>query len=143
MQVVGLVFSGIVVDFKEAERAPCLISSTVEGLDDAVTLFHMNRGIDGHADAFREHMLDMLDTLLLWLHMDDAELFYDVADKLSTMVASFAALEKTPVGGSMVTSRLIGEVNSIRLTLTRMRNIRETHYLPAARALMLVRSRAF
>jgi len=137
--VIGLVFQGVIQDYKEAEKAPCLLSATIDGLDEAVGLTHRTRAIDKEADTFREHMLETLDLLLLWFETNAAESFYDMQVKLAQMYADLAALEKFNNGGAVMTNRLMAEMGIIRLTAIRMRNIRETAYLPAARALMLVR----
>jgi len=132
--VMGIVFTGVMSDFKEAERAPSGIAATLEGLEDSVSVVHASRNLDAQTDVVRARIRDVIDAMLVWISEDTSEAFIICSDNISALCRSLEPLDRA--NGATLVSRLLGEVNSVRHVLTRLRTIRDTSFLPAVRALL-------
>jgi hypothetical protein len=128
--LLGFLISGVLIDYKEAERLPSDIAASITSIfDEVVSIYN-----DTNAPIAREcidHLSSMTATLKDWFykkqHTDD------LMDELSRLNRFLAGLDSSSGNGSM--ARIKAEQSAIRRTLIRVRTMRGTFFVPSGYAI--------
>jgi len=128
--LLGFLISGVLIDYKEAERLPGEIAASLASLFDELATIYRDTG----APIAREciaHVYALTTTLKDWFYKKqntDA-----LMRELSELNRYLAGLESSGAGNSI--SRIKQEQSAIRRTLIRVRTIRGTYFVPSGYAI--------
>jgi hypothetical protein len=128
--LVGFLISGVLVDYKEAEKIPGDLSCSLEVLVDECYITYKNKRSDV-AINFLEHVHKLTGSIIKWLHKKENT--EEVLHKVTDMNDFFLALE--PLTQATFIVRLKNEQTNIRKLITRIHTIRETSFNPAGYAI--------
>jgi hypothetical protein len=130
--LIGFLLAGTMADYKESERLPAEISTTLETLEEIFMLAATNRpGLD--LARLRRSVLELTDAIKTWLiRRPDV----DVYQALSVMARVIRELEKE--GAGPYASRAIPQLLMLRQRVARIDVIARTGFLPPAYALLEV-----
>ncbi len=128
--LIGFLISGTLVDYKESEKLPGELSSSLETLaDEAIIIYQQKKSRD--AVVFMEKLVHFNDLLLDWfykkIHTDE------LIRQLRTFNDDFVALE--PQTQANFIARLKQEQNVLRRVVRRIHTIRETSFIGAGYAI--------
>jgi hypothetical protein len=128
--LVGFLISGVLVDYKEAEKIPGELSCSLEVLTDECYIVYKNKKSPVAKDLMR-HVHDLTDSILKWLHKKEKT--RHVLNKITDLNDYFLDLEPLTQANFIV--RLKNEQNNLRRLITRIHSIRETSFNPAGYAI--------
>jgi predicted membrane chloride channel (bestrophin family) len=128
--LLGFLISGVLMDYKEAERLPGDIAASLAALFDEIKAVYKEHRAPAALDCLDQvHTLTL--TLKNWFHKKqntDA-----LMAELSALSDHLAALESSGAGESAV--HIKAEQSAIRRTLIRVRTIRGTFFVPSGYAI--------
>lgn len=134
--LLGFLISGVLVDYKESEKAPTELSASVETLfDDGYTIYATNGS--EQAKAFMSMQQDFASSLLDWFYRKERT--RNMLNKLSSFSDYFATFEKAGVAPTFIV-RMKNEQNNLRKLIIRVDNIRDTTFIASAYAVVEVLS---
>jgi hypothetical protein len=128
--LVGFLISGVLVDYKEAEKLPGELACSLEVLTDECYITYKNKKSKVAKD-FLSSVHDITNSILKWLHKEEKT--DTVLKKITGLNDHFLALEPLTQANFIV--RLKNEQNNLRRTMTRIHTIRETSFNPAGYAI--------
>ena len=129
--LIGFLLAGTMADYKESERLPAEIATTLEAIEEIFALASTNRpGLS--LPVLRRGVLDLTDSIKAWLVQRDT----DVYAALSRMGAMIGWLESE--GAGPYASRAIPQLMTVRRNVSRIDVIARTGFLPPAYALLEV-----
>lgn len=122
--LIGFLISGTLVDYKESEKIPSDLASSLQTLADEG--FILNKaGKRKVAQPFLKKVLTLNQAIIEWF--TQKEPYESLQDQLLSLNDDFLALEKETQANFIV--RLKQEQNHLRKTLNRAKVIRETSFL--------------
>jgi hypothetical protein len=130
--LIGFLLAGTMTDYKESEKLPAEISTTLETLEEIFMLAATNRPSLG-LPSLRRKVLALTDSIKAWLLKREA---VDVYAALSDMGLVIRELEKE--GAGPYASRAVPQLLALRQRVTRIDVIARTGFLPPAYALLEV-----
>ncbi len=122
--VMGFLLSGVLSDYKESERIPGEIATSLESLAQDLRGIHMTKP-DAPVSPALTHVLQTGKMLYAWLHKKEA--LATVYQHLDDMTRLFANLE--PYISAPLLMRLKLEQTNVRRILIRVHTIRETSFI--------------
>jgi hypothetical protein len=128
--LVGFLISGVLVDYKEAEKIPGELSCSLEVLTDESYIIYKNNKSKVAKD-FMNDIHELTGAILKWLHKKEKTEI--VLKKISNLNDNFLVLEPLTQANFIV--RLKNEQSNLRRQITRIHTIRETSFNPAGYAI--------
>ena len=131
--LLGFLLAGTMADYKEAEKIPAEIATTLEAIEEIFVLAAINRpGLD--ADRLRRNVLDLTDGIKDWLlgRRPTSEVY----ERMTELSGSIQQLERE--GAGPYASRAVPQLLAVRRSVSRIDVIRRTGFLPPAYALLEV-----
>jgi predicted membrane chloride channel (bestrophin family) len=128
--LVGFLISGVLVDYKEAEKIPGELSCSLEVLTDECYIVYKDKKSKVAKDLMK-YVHDLTDSIIKWLHKKEKT--ETVLNKITGFNDHFLALEPLTQANFIV--RLKNEQNNLRRLVTRIHSIRETSFNPAGYAI--------
>jgi hypothetical protein len=132
--LIGFLLAGTMADYKESERLPGEISSTLETLEEICVLAATMRPETIKLPALRREILDLTESIYDWLHQRKTT--PEVYAALSAAAGTIQRLEQG--GAGPYASRAIPQLLMIRRSVVRIDVIARTGFLPPAYALLEV-----
>lgn len=130
--LIGFLLAGTMADYKESERLPAEIASTLETIEEIFALAAINRpGLD--LASLRRSVLGLTDAIRTWLVRPSDT---DVYGALSSLGETIGNLERE--GAGPYASRAIPQLMAVRRNVSRIDVIARTGFLPPAYALLEV-----
>lgn len=129
----GFLLAGTMADYKESEKLPGEVATTLEALEDMFALGAMQKpALD--AKVLRGHLLRLTDAIKAWLlkSKSSAEVF----EALGAMSDAFAYLSQNGAGSTAGYS--LSPLDKLRKAVSRIDVISRTGFLPPAYALLEV-----
>jgi predicted membrane chloride channel (bestrophin family) len=128
--LVGFLISGVLVDYKEAEKLPGELACSLEVLTDECYITYKNKK-SKVAKELLGHVHDLTGSILEWLNkkVKTGAILKSITD----LNDYFLALEPLTQANFIV--RLKNEQNNLRRSITRIHTIRETSFNPAGYAI--------
>ena len=128
--LVGFLISGVLTDYKEAEKLPGELACSLEVLTDECYITYKNKK-SKVAKELLCHVHDLTGSILKWLNKKVKT--GAVLKNITDLNDYFLALEPLTQANFIV--RLKNEQNNLRRTITRIHTIRETSFNPAGYAI--------
>jgi predicted membrane chloride channel (bestrophin family) len=135
--LVGFLISGVLVDYKEAEKIPGELACSLEVLTDECSIIYQNPACRQSgknitvAKGLMTHVHDLTASILRWLHKKEKS--DSIHKQITDLNIYFLALESLTQANFIV--RLKNEQNNLRRFITRIHTIRETSFNPAGYAI--------
>jgi hypothetical protein len=121
--LIGFIFSGILTDYKEAEKLPVEIVASIEAINDEYFLIHKTHS-DIEVIRAKSNLVEFVDALLKWLYKKKH--LNDVLKKIQYLNIDFHHFtENLPPS---VISRIKFEKDALRKNIIRIQSIRETSF---------------
>ena len=131
--LLGFLLAGTMADYKEAEKIPAELASTLETLEEIFVLAATNRpGLD--VASLRRGLLEMTDGIKGWLLKKRTS--RDVYESMTGLNGFIQQLERE--GAGPYASRAVPQLLAVRRNVSRIDVIRRTGFLPPAYALLEV-----
>jgi len=131
--LIGFLLAGTMADYKESEKLPAEISTTLEAIEELFMLAATNHG-GLHLPELRGSVLELTDSIKAWLLQRRST--EQVFGALSVMGRVIRQLEKE--GAGPFASRAIHQLLALRKHVARIDVIVRTDFLPPAYALLEV-----
>jgi hypothetical protein len=127
--LIGFLISGVLSDYKESEKIPGEIASSLDTLsDDALSIHYKNK--DENANQLLEHILQTQKLIIDWLYQRIQ--FPILLDHIENYTEHFSKLEDSIPVNYIV--KLKQEQSSLRKWLIRIQVIRDTDFVSSAYA---------
>jgi hypothetical protein len=131
--LLGFLLAGTMADYKEAEKIPAELASTLETLEEIFVLAATNRpALD--AGSLRRGLLEMNDGIRGWLLNQRTS--REVYGSMAALNGFIRQLERE--GAGPYASRAVQQLLAVRRSVSRIDVIRRTGFLPPAYALLEV-----
>lgn len=128
--LVGFLISGVLVDYKEAEKIPGELSCSLEVMTDECYIVYKNKKSKVARDLL-SYVHDLTASIIKWLHKKESTQF--IHTKITGLNDYFLLLEPLTQANFIV--RLKNEQNNLRRYISRIHTIRETSFNPAGYAI--------
>jgi hypothetical protein len=128
--LVGFLISGVLVDYKEAEKIPGELSCSLEVLTDECYIVYKSKKSKAAKDLLN-YVHDMTASIIRWLHKKEKTA--SIHTKITGLNDYFLLLEPLTQANFIV--RLKNEQNKLRRLISRIHSIRETSFNPAGYAI--------
>lgn len=128
--LVGFLISGVLVDYKEAEKIPGDLACSLEILTDECSIIYKNKKAKITKDLMN-YIHEVTASILNWLHKKEKTNV--VLNKITGFNDYFLKLEPLTQANFIV--RLKNEQHNLRRLITRIHAIRETSFNPAGYAI--------
>ncbi|VVB75592.1 Uncharacterised protein [Candidatus Tiddalikarchaeum anstoanum] len=125
--LIGFLISGVISDYKESEKLPGDLASSMEILFDEAYILD-KKYKSKLSKSFYNFLVQFLDSFKRWFNKKEKTL--KLFDTLKKMNDYFLELENTASPASI--SRMKLEQHNIRKMITRIHTIRETSFVPSA-----------
>lgn len=122
--LIGFLISGTLVDYKESEKIPSDLASSLQTLADEAFIL-IKAGKKKVAQPFLKKVLTLNQSIIDWFIQKES--YESLQDQLLSFNDDFLAFEKETQANFIV--RLKQEQNHLRRTLSRAKVIRETSFL--------------
>jgi hypothetical protein len=129
--LLGFLITGVISDYKESEKIPGELASSLEVLHDETSIIYKNKK-DKTAKEFLDFQLKFLDSLNQWFYKKEKTTV--IMDKITKMNDYFLTFESLTQAAFI--SRMKQEQNNIRKLITRVHTIRETSFVGSAYAIV-------
>lgn len=127
----GFLLAGTISDYKEAEKLPSQIATTLEVLEEILVLASSNRPALNLVEL-RKSLLSLTDTIVDWFYTrKTTAVMFDAMSDFNLVLQS---LEKN--GAGPYASRGVPQLASLRSNVSRADVIKRTSFLPPAYALL-------
>jgi hypothetical protein len=132
--ILALVLSGTLADYRTSETMPLQIINSIDTIQDTNLLLAMIYP-QHQAQGLQVVLLEITRSILAWLQEDaDFELVEQSLQQLNQPLALLQPIE----GGWTMTNQIQAEQAKVRLLVQQIRYNRETDFVPAAYALLLL-----
>lgn len=128
--LIGFLISGVLVDYKEAEKLPGELAVGLEALTDEISIIEKNKKTKVATDALH-HVSDMSKNILQWFYKKERT--KHILDQITELNDFFLAFEPLTQANFIV--RMKQEQTSLRRIITRIHTIRETSFNPSGYAI--------
>ena len=135
MFVAGLLLSGVLADFKEAERMAGILASSLEAIEDALCHFFTSQGDFASAAQVRRTIFRFIETLTEFLTCSPSSSLNAVLEVLSAMPYLVQTSERAVLLSPFV-ARVFNEISLIRSVVTRLEVVRVTDLVASGSALL-------
>ena len=142
--VVSSMLNGVISDFKESEKIPAAISTSIEAFEDGMVLMSTWHGDEEHIYKVRRSLLQFVDAVIYMFAFfspaSDAlrggrqPMMADRAFELLSAFPQLICSEKAQVI-TPYTQRYMGEISTLRGLIARAEVVHETTFLPIGHAL--------
>jgi hypothetical protein len=122
--LIGFLLSGVLNDYKESERLPGELATSLESIYEEVALIHKNKNAQAAKDCL-SHLADLVASIEKWFYKKEHT--KDVMGKLSGLGNYFSELE--PFTQATFIARLKQEQANIRRVMVRIHTVRETSFV--------------
>lgn len=129
--IIGFMMAGVLADYKESEKIPGEIATTLETIEDTMRLvIALNK--DADVSNFESQYRRLVATVEDWfLRRIEVEQCYAVLDEFRLVVERMHQ-----AAGVNYTIRSLGEMHNLRRLITRTNVIMRTSFIPAGSALL-------
>jgi hypothetical protein len=128
--LIGFMLAGTMSDYKESEKLPGDLATTLETLEDVVTICANRKNLDG--PAMRAQLYEVTSAIADWLgHQQPIQTVYASMTRFGGVVED---VDKSGAGSFAV--RLTTELHNLRKMVTRIEVISKTGFLPTGYALL-------
>jgi hypothetical protein len=129
----GFLLAGTMADYKESEKLPGEVATTLEAIEDMFALAAMQKpAVDG--TVLRRHVLTLTDAIKAWLLKKQTT--PQVFAAISAMSEAFSYLAQNGAGSTA--GYALSPVDKLRKAISRIDVISRTGFLPPAYALLEV-----
>lgn len=122
--LIGFLISGTLVDYKESERLPGELASSLETMADEALIIRRGKNT-AESKSFLVKLSRLSDSLVDWFY--EKERISDLLEKLRSLNEEFLAFESQTQANFI--ARLKQEQSALRRTINRIHTIRETSFL--------------
>ena len=130
--LIGFLITGVLSDYKESEKIPSELSSTLKCLlDDSYTLYKAKNS--DAARQFIEYQKSFIFSLKEWFYKKETTT--SILNKISLMNEFFISLDKAGVQPNYII-KMKNDQNAIRKTILRIDTIRDTDFVGSAYAIV-------
>jgi len=130
--LIGFLISGVLSDYKESEKIPSELSSSLKTLmDDAYTIYKSKNSET--AQQFMEYQKSFFDSLILWFYKKERTKV--LLEELGGMNDFFVELDKEGIQPAYIIKMKNEQVN-IRKFVMRIDTIRDTNFVGSAYAIV-------
>jgi hypothetical protein len=130
--LIGFLISGVLSDYKESEKIPSELSSSLKTLmDDAYTIYKSKNS--ENARKFIEYQKPLFDSLMSWFYKKERTKVF--LEKVSAMNDFFIELDKEGIQPAYIIKMKNEQVN-IRKIIMRIDTIRDTNFIGSAYAIV-------
>jgi hypothetical protein len=129
--LIGFLITGVISDYKESEKIPGEMASSLETLYDEARIMVINKK-SKDAEDFINYHLSFMESLNRWFYKEEKTKF--LLEKLGMMNEYFAKFES--VAQAAFINRMKQEQSNIRKLLIRVHTIRETSFIQSAYAIV-------
>jgi len=133
--LMGFLITGVISDYKESEKIPTEIASSIEVLYDESYIVDKNKKSEVARD-FHKFLLEVIVKLNNWFYRKERT--RNVLDTISSMNEYFAQFEGLTQANFV--TRMKQEQNNLRKLVTRIHTIRETSFVQSAYTIVEVLS---
>jgi hypothetical protein len=132
--IIGFMLAGVIGDYKESERLPGELASTLETVDDAIVA--ASKATKGFAAGdYRRRYYDIVTVIADWfLNRTTVESCYAALRRMNDLTAD---LERAGMGVIFL-GRCLSEQHNLRRTITRIEVIRRTRFIQTGYALLQI-----
>ena len=129
--LIGFLITGVISDYKESEKLPGELASSMETIYDEAYIINKNKG-SILTKEFLAFQGELIQSVYDWFYRKQR--ISNVMDRLSRMNDYFAQLES--LTQATYINRMKQEQNNIRRMITRVHTIRETNFVQSAYAIV-------
>lgn len=132
--IIGFLLAGIIADYKEAEKIPAEMRSSLENIWEEGKFFNRDKKAFDLA-KLRENVVTIVQSFLTGLgHEGDHYKLEPCIESINNLSESFAEMEKLAMPPNYIV-RLEGEQAALRRSVLRVYHIQRTQFLPSAHVL--------
>ncbi len=132
--IMGFLLAGIIADYKEAEKIPAEMRSSLENIWEEGKFFTRDKK-EFDLQQLQDNLIDIVRSFLQGLgHEGDHYKLEPCIEAVNRLSESFAAMEKLGMPPNYVV-RLEGEQTALRRSVLRVYHIQRTQFLPSAHVL--------
>ncbi len=128
--LIGFLISGVLVDYKEAEKLPGELAVCLEALTDEMTILAKGKKNKVVSDALH-HVFSLSENILKWFYKEERT--KNVLDQITKLNDYFFAFEPLTQANFIV--RMKQEQSNLRRLVTRIHTIRDTSFNPSGYAI--------
>lgn len=129
--LIGFLISGVLSDYKESEKIPSELASSLEVLYDETSIIYKNKK-SKEAKEFLRYQFAFVEDLKKWFYKQERT--KNILEKVSGMNNFFLELESQTQANFL--SRMKQEQNNIRKYILRIHTIKETNFVASAYAIL-------
>jgi hypothetical protein len=122
--LIGFLISGTLSDFKESERLPADLASSLQAIADEAYITKINKNSEASLELLK-NLISLNESILKWFYKKEKT--QEVYNKIFLLNHNFLALESETQANFIV--RMKTEQNNIRKVIKRIHTIRETSFL--------------
>lgn len=122
--LIGFLISGTLSDFKESERLPSELASSIQAIADEAYITYKNKDSINSKELL-EDLVDLNESILKWFYKKEKT--QEIYNKIFLLNDKFLLLESETQANFIV--RMKNEQNNIRKIIKRIHTIRETSFL--------------
>ena len=130
--LIGFLISGVLTDYKESEKIPSELSSTLKTLFDDTYTIYKGKNSDT-ARQFIEFQKSFTNSLIDWFYRKERT--QSILKKLAMMNDFFVEFDKAGVQANYII-KMKNEQNSLRKIILRIDTIRDTEFVGSAYAIL-------
>lgn len=132
--IIGFLLAGIMADYKEAEKIPAELRSSLENIWEEGKFFNRDKK-EFNLKKLHDNLLAIIQNFLKGLgHEGDHHKLEACIESINELSESFAQMEKLGMPPNYVV-RLEGEQATLRKSVLRVYHIQRTQFLPSAHVL--------
>lgn len=128
--LIGFLISGVLVDYKEAEKLPGELAVGLEALTDEISIIFKNKKTKIATEALN-HVSELSKNILQWFYKKERT--NHILDQITQLNDYFLAFEPLTQANFIV--RMKQEQNNLRRIVTRIHTIRDTSFNPSGYAI--------
>lgn len=129
--LIGFLISGVLVDYKESEKIPAELASSMENMSDEAFIIYGSKK-SPEAAEYLKYISGFCQSLIDWFYKKERT--ESLLSKLAGLNAHFASFEKLTQANFI--ARLKQEQGNIRRIINRVHTIRETSFLGTGYAIV-------
>ena len=125
--IIGFLISGILSDYKESEKLPGELATSIEAIFDEIQILYLKKK-PAEAILAMNRLVDLAQSIKKWFYKEERT--FVVYAKISGMNDVFAKTE--PLMEPPFANRMKQEQTAVRKAITRIHTIRETEFVTSA-----------
>ena len=130
--LIGFLITGVLSDYKESEKIPSELSTTLQSLFDDTYTIYKGKNSDT-ARQFIEYQKSFINSLNAWFYKKERT--NSILNKISLMNDFFVSLDKEGIQPNYII-KIKSEQNNIRKLILRIDTIRDTGFIGSAYAIV-------